>query len=121
MELRTGVSFGSLFYSERSSMDEKLETILAKIDASQLSDEDKEAMYDLIAFGLQTTVWPVLMKYLTKEDIDAASKDGKLTVESYTGLIKKAVEGTEALDDVEKAMDQMLVSINAELAKSGIK
>lgn len=101
-------------------MEDKLNVILAKVDASNLPQEEKEALYDVIALALQSTVWPVLMKYVTKEDIDAVTKDGKLTVESYAALIKKAVEGTPALDEIEAAMDKMAVSVNTELAKAGI-
>ncbi|MBI3343107.1 hypothetical protein HY087_02095 [Candidatus Gottesmanbacteria bacterium] len=103
-------------------MDEKLRTIVSRIEASTLSDADKEELYATISEGLQATVWPVLLKYMPKEELADLSKNpGKVTVESYAKLIEDTIKDGVALKEIEGLMNQVLEEVEKALAQEGMK
>ena len=103
-------------------MEDKLRQIVTKIEASSLADSDKEDLYATISEGLQATVWPVLLKYMPKEELkDLADNPGKVTVESYANLIENTIKDGQALKEIEGLMNQVLAEVEKALAQEGIK
>ena len=103
-------------------MEDKLRAIVTKIEASSLKDADKEELYATISEGLQATVWPVLLKYMPKEELkDLADHPAKVTVESYAKLIEDSVKDGVALKEIEGLMNQVLSEVEKALAEEGIK
>lgn len=99
-------------------MEDKLRAIVTRIEASTLSQEDKDELYRTISEGLQATVWPVLLKYMPKEELEDLSKNpGKVTVESYAKLIEDTIKDGVALKEIEGLMVEVLHEVDAALDK----
>lgn len=103
-------------------MEEKLRAIVTRIEASKLTQEEKDELYRTISEGLQATVWPVLLKYMPKEELEDLSKNpSKVTVESYAKLIEDTIKDGVALKEIEHLMNQVLEEVDKALAQEGIK
>ena len=99
-------------------MEDKLRTIVTRIEASTLTQEDKDELYRTISEGLQATVWPILLKYMPKEELEDLSKNpGKVTVESYAKLIEDTIKDGVALKEIEGLMMEVLQEVDAALQK----
>lgn len=103
-------------------MEEKLKAIVERIEKSQLSESEKNELYVIISEGLQSTVWPIMVKYMPKEDLEYLAADPKtrVTVESYAKLIGDAVNDGEALREIENTMDGVLSQVETVLQDEGI-
>ncbi|MEK7577719.1 MAG: hypothetical protein AAB492_03855 [Patescibacteria group bacterium] len=103
-------------------MEEKLKAIVTRIEQSKLSDEDKAELYATISEGLQATVWPVLLKYMPKEQLEFLSADPKsrVTVESYAKLIEDTIKDGEALKEIEGLMNEVLSEVDKALAEENV-
>lgn len=103
-------------------MEDKLRQIVTKIEASKLPENDKEELYVTISEGLQATVWPVLLKFMPKEELaDLANNPSKITVESYAKLIEDTVKDGQALKQIDGLMNEVLVEVEKALAQEGIQ
>jgi len=102
-------------------MDDKLRAVVTRVEMSKLSDAEKEDVYTAIAEGLQSTVWPILIKYMPKDQLeDLASNPSKITVESYGKLIEDSVKDGQALKEIEDLMRQILYKVDQTLTEQGI-
>lgn len=106
----------------RQDMEEKLKAIVTRIEQSKLSENDKAELYATISEGLQATVWPVLLKYMPKEELEFLSADPKsrVTVESYAKLIEDTIKDGEALKEIENLMNDVLAEVDAALKEEGV-
>ncbi len=103
-------------------MEEKLKAIVERIEKSQLSETEKNELYVIVSDGLQSTVWPIMVKYMPQEDLEYLAADPKtrVTVESYAKLIGEAVSNGEALQEIEETMDGVLSQVENVLHEEGI-
>lgn len=102
-------------------MEDKLRAIVERIEASKLSDTDKAELYATISEGLQATVWPVLLKYMPKEELETLANDtSKVTVESYGKLISDTIKDGEALKEIEHMMGDVLSEVDSALTEEGV-
>ena len=103
-------------------MEEKLKAIVERIEQSQLSESEKNELYVIVSEGLQSTVWPIMVKYMPKEDLEYLAADPKtrVTVESYAKLIGEAIKDGEALREIEDTMDGVLSQVENILQEEGI-
>lgn len=102
-------------------MEDTLKNIVGRIEASKLSQVDKDELYATISEGLQATVWPVLLKYMPKEELDMLAADkSKVTVESYGKLIEDTVKDGEALQEIEQLMAEVLSVVDKALTDEGV-
>jgi hypothetical protein len=103
-------------------MEEKLKSIVTRIEQSSLSQEEKDELYATISEGLQLTVWPVLLKHMPKDQLDylAADPKGRVTVESYGKLITDSIKDGEALKEIDAQMNEVLTEVDNALTEEGI-
>jgi hypothetical protein len=102
-------------------MDDKLREIVTRVEASKLADADKEDIYLAVAEGLQSTVWPILIKYMPKDQLeDLASSPTKVTIESYGKLIEDTVKDGQALKEISDLMEEILVEVDKTLTEQGV-
>lgn len=103
-------------------MEDKLKAIVERVEKSKLSDEDKAELYATISEGLQATVWPVLLKYMPKDQLEFLSADPKsrVTVESYAKLIEDTIKDGEALKEIERLMNDVLAEVDKALREEGV-
>lgn len=103
-------------------MEEKLKAIVERIELSKLSEEEKAELYATISEGLQATVWPVLLKYMPKEQLEFLSADPKsrVTVESYAKLIEDTIKDGEALKEIEGFMNSVLSEVDKALKEEEV-
>jgi len=103
-------------------MEDKLKTIVTRIEQSKLSEEEKNDLYQTISEGMQLTVWPILLKYMPKDQLDylAADPKGRVTVESYAKLIEDTVKDGEALKEIDSLMNDVLSDVDKALTEEGI-
>ena len=98
-------------------MEERLQALIDRINASTLSDEEKAQLFAAISGGLQASIWPSLLKYVPEGEADTllAETDDKKRVERFSQLIGDAMEKGNALDDVEETMNKLLDEVEAAL------
>lgn len=103
-------------------MEEKLKAIVARIEKSKLAENDKAELYATISEGLQATVWPVLLRYMPKDQLDylAADPKSRVTVESYAKLIEDTVKDGEALKEIDGLMNDVLAEVDSALVEEGV-
>jgi hypothetical protein len=103
-------------------MEEKLKAIVMRIEQSKLSESDKGELYSTISEGLQATVWPVLLKYMPKEQLEFLAADPKtrVTVESYAKLIEDTIKDGEALKEIDGLMNDVLTEVDKALKEEGV-
>lgn len=103
-------------------MEDKLNAIITRIEQSKLSEEEKNELYTTISEGMQLTVWPVLLKYMPKEQLDylAADPKSRVTVESYAKLIEDTIKDGEALKEIDSLMTSVLAEVDKALTEEGI-
>lgn len=103
-------------------MEDKLKAIVERIEKSKLSEGEKNELYTTISEGLQLTVWPVLLKYMPKDQLEFLSADpkGRVTVESYAKLITDTIKDGQALEEIDKLMMEVLVEVDKALGEEGV-
>ena len=103
-------------------MEEKLKAIVERIEKSQLSESEKNELYVLISEGLQSTVWPIMVKYMPQQDLEYLSADPKtrVTVESYAKLIGDTIKDGEALKEIDETLTNVLTSVEKALTDEGV-
>ncbi len=103
-------------------MDDKLNALITRIENSGLTDQGKAQLYTTIAAGLQGTIWPVIAKYVSEEDLKAleTNPNDKAVVERYASLIRDAVDHGTALPEMEDLMNKLLDEVDAALKEEHI-
>lgn len=103
-------------------MEDKLKAIVERIEKSKLSEGEKNELYVTISEGLQLTVWPVLLKYMPKDQLEFLSADpkGRVTVESYAKLITDTIKDGKALGEIDGLMNEVLAEVDKALTDEGI-
>lgn len=102
-------------------MEDKLKAIITKIEQSDLTNPEKEELYAAISEGLHATVLPVLLKFMPQDQVnDITNNPNTLTVDRYVQLVSEAVKNEQALPEIARSMDALLVEVNRLLAKEGI-
>lgn len=103
-------------------MEARLQALIDRINASTLSDTEKSQLFMAISGGLQASIWPVLIQYVPKEDMDALldESDGQKKVERYSQLIGDAIEKGNALTEIDETMNKLLDEVEAALTEEKI-
>ena len=102
-------------------IDDKLRAIVTRVELTKLSDMEKETIYQTVADGLQSTVWPILIKYMPKEQLeDLAKNPAKVTIESYGKLIDDTISDGKALEEISKLMVEILDEVDKALTEEGL-
>lgn len=102
-------------------MEEKLKAILARIEASNLEEQDKVKLYAVISESLKASIWPTLLSKMPKDKLDALVKQpGKATAETYLQLIEDATGDDAVLDEVNAVMEKLVDEIDAALTEEKI-
>ena len=103
-------------------MEEKLLTLVSKIENSSLSQEEKDTLYDEIALDLRALVWPALYPHMPKDKMDALNNSQRKEAVVLTrDILLTAFNSPGAYEDIEKRMDEFIVEMNENLASEGIK
>ena len=102
-------------------MEDKLKAIVERVEKSKLSEEDRAELYATISEGLQATVWPILLKYMPKDQLEVLAADkSKVTVESYGKLIEDTIKDGEALKEIDGLMNEVLSEVDKALVEEGV-
>lgn len=102
-------------------MEDKLRALLAKIEASDLTDEQKDKMLAILVDELEALVQPVLLKYVDSAKLEAAASDASsVTVEKYLDVMKDALTNPEAYKELERVMEQLLVDFEQIMKEGGL-
>ena len=96
-------------------MEEKLKLIVERIEVSSLTENEKAELYVIISDGLHSTVWPIMVQYMPKEQLEflAADPKSRVTVESYTKLITDTITDTNVLMEIEKRWTSYLQKLRS--------
>lgn len=102
-------------------MDDKLRAVVTRVELSKLTDSEKEDVYTALAEGLQSTVWPILIKYMPKDQLDdLAANPTKVNLETYGKLIEDSVKDGQALKEIEALMQEILAAVDTTLTEQGV-
>jgi len=103
-------------------MEQRLDDIITRIEASSLSAAEKAQLYAAISGGLKGSVCPVLMKLAPPGEIDEILKetDEKKKVERYNTLISGVVDTDSSYAEIEEVMNKLLDEVDAALKEEQI-
>lgn len=102
-------------------MEDKLKTLVERIEKSTLTDVDKEELYTTITEGLRASVLPTLIKHIPDEKIiEVTEKPELLTVDSYVQLISDAVKDGRAVKEVSDVLDRYLLEVERLFTEEGV-
>lgn len=102
-------------------MEDKLRALLAKIESSDLTDEQKDKMLGILVNELEALVQPVLLKYVDAAKLEAAASDtSSITVENYLEVMKDALTNPEAYKELTSVMEQLLVDFEQVMKEGGL-
>lgn len=103
-------------------MEDRLKTIIARIESSVLSDKEKAQLYTAISGGLQASIWPALLKFVPESELDVllAETDEKKKVERYSQLIGDAMEKGNALTEIDETMNKLLDEVEAAMKEENL-
>lgn len=102
-------------------MEEKLQAILARIEASNLEEQDKVKLYALISESLKAAIWPTLVANMPKGKLEVLVKNpGKATAQSYIHLIEEATKDETVLDEVNQVLMNLVDEIDKALTEEKI-
>jgi hypothetical protein len=98
-----------------------LKQIVEKIEKALIPENEKEKLYEVVLDAIHKTVWPLLVKYMPKDKVDAvlASPD-TLTVDAYTELVDSAMQNDAAGPEIEAKLQELMSEITNVLSKEGI-
>ena len=107
---------------KEQNMEDKLKGIVTRIEQSKLTEQEKAELYATISEGLQATVWPVLLRFMPKDQLEflAADPKSRVTVESYAKLIEDSIKDGEALKEIEGLMNDVLSEVDTALQEEGV-
>lgn len=102
-------------------MEEKLSTLVDRIERSSLLDTDKDHLYVQLRHALEAAVTPVLMSHMPKDALGRFTQNvAALTPEAYIRFIVDAMNTDESFAEAEGSMNEVLDIISATLTESGI-
>lgn len=103
-------------------MEERLNALIARINASALSDTEKSQLYMAISGGFQASIWPVLLKFVSEQELDSllAEIDEKKKLERYSQLIGDAMEKGTALSEIDETMNKLLDEVESAMKEENL-
>lgn len=102
-------------------MDQKLKSIVTRIQLSSLPHDVKADLYVTIQEGLQNVALPILVKHLPEAELtDLAANPQKISIDTYIDLIGKTVKDGEVFKEIELALTDVLTKVEEQLKKNGV-
>ncbi len=102
-------------------VDDRLKSIVARVQASSLSNDVKADLYVAIQEGLQTVALPILVKHMPPDVLqDLSQHPEKVTPEEYVRLVADTVKDGTALKEVNDALESVLSTVGERLKKHGV-
>lgn len=99
-------------------MENKLKSIITRIQASALSHDVKADLYVTIQEGLRSVGLPILVKHMPPDQLqDLSEHPEKVTPEAYVKLIDDTVKGGTVLQELNDALTDVLTKVEEKLKK----
>jgi hypothetical protein len=101
--------------------DVTLKSIMQKIDTALISDTDKEKLYESVLTAIQQTVWPIVIKHMPEDAVkQAVGNPDTLTVDTYVDLVDRAMSDGTASDEIEPALNALIITVDKMLKEKNI-
>lgn len=101
--------------------EEKLKLLVLKIENSSLSQDERAEVYIGMREGFKSTYLPVIMKNLSKEELDKLHKDlDHVTPDKFLNLIKSAFRTKQIYKDMDELLMKILTNYEATLKEKKI-
>jgi len=102
-------------------MEERLQSILDRIEQSSLSEEDKIKLYGIISESMKAAIWPALVSRMSPDKItDLEKANGRDAVYAYIALIEEATKDEKALDEINETLGKLLDEVDVALKEEKI-
>jgi hypothetical protein len=102
-------------------MDDKLRVLIAKIEQSDMTDDEKEGVYTVISDGMRALVLPILVKYMPQDQVtELTNSPEQITVDRWVALVEAGLQNEQAQKEIPNVLDKLLVEVTSLLAKEGI-
>lgn len=102
-------------------MEERIQAILARIEASSLSPDEKIKLYGIVSEGLKASIWPSLLSAMPPERLAEFTKQpAKASISSYLALIEEATKDASVFAEIEKTMNGLLDEVDSVLTEEHI-
>ncbi len=107
--------------AKKNDLEKRLTDIVIRIEKSGLSVQDKEEIYAQISLNLHQIVLPVLMKYISKEELNDLDKNpSKVSVETFTHLMKQPFSDARVYEEVNMLANAVLDDVEKGLSEGGM-
>lgn len=102
-------------------VDDHLKSIVARVQASALSNDVKADLYVTIQEGLRSVAMPILIKHMSSDVLqDLSQHPEKVTPEEYVRLVADTVKDGTALKEVNDALVSVLATVEERLKTHGV-
>lgn len=102
-------------------VDDRLKSIVARVQASALSNDVKADLYVTIQEGLRSVAMPILIKHMPEAELtDLAANPQKITVDAYIDLLASTVKDGEVLKEIDEALTDVLTKVEERLKIHGV-
>lgn len=102
-------------------MEERLRSILARIEASSLTQDEKIQLCGMISEGLKASIWPSILQDIPDDKKEILfGNGGKPSVDEYQSTLLAVLEKKHVQEDIDQTMNKLLDAVDAALKEDNI-
>ena len=98
---------------------EAMVSLFADIEASTLTADEKQELYGFLADGVRELVYPIIIKHMPEEKIEALYQNQETKQEAVAALFGEAIKDGVAFGEIEALLVQLCTIVREQLQKSG--
>ena len=104
-----------------ANFEDRLTSIVMRVEKSGWTDEDKEAMYAQISEYLHSIVLPIVLKYTPEAELKTLANDGsKVSIDAFVDLLRQPYSNPKMYEELNETIKIVLDDIESALSKGGI-
>jgi len=104
-----------------ANFEDRLTSIVMRVEKSGWTDEDKEEMYAKISEYLYSIVLPVVLKYTPDAQLkEMAASPSKVTIDAFIDLLRQPLSNPTMYDELNKTVHSVLDDVETALQKGGV-
>lgn len=105
----------------KAALDDRLTSVVMRVEKSGWTDEDKEAMYAAISEYLHDIVLPIVLKYTEGAELKQMAGDpSKVSVDAFIDLLRQPLTDPKMYEELNNTAQSVLDDVEAALAEGGI-
>ena len=104
-----------------ANFEDRLTSIVLRVEKSGWTDEDKEAMYAKISEYLYSIVRPIVLKYTPDAELkEMAAAPSKVTIDAFVDLLRQPLTNPKMYEELNETIHSVLDDVETALQKGGV-